>query len=113
MKEFLEQNRYKMWKQDEEFGSTTQYFQKRIDRIHKYIDTPLCQCNDKVLIDIEYYDINMHGFETKSCVISVVGENKNDDWCDLKIYSIPVEKMKENLVAYEDKIVKLWKAFSK
>lgn len=113
MKEFLESNGYKMWKQDNDDWSTTQHFQKRIDNLHKYVDVPLCECNDKVLVNIQYYEININEHQAKSCEISLVHENKNQDWCSLKIYSIPVDKMKEGLVGYEDKIIKLWKEFAK
>lgn len=113
IKEFLESNGYKMWKQEAESGLITQHFQKRIDNLHKYIDVPVCECNDKVFVNIQYYDFDMGNHQTKSCQISLVHENKNQDWCDLKIYSISVDKMKEGLVGYEDKIIKLWKEFAK
>jgi len=43
----------------------------------------------------------------------MIHENKNGDWCDLKIYSIPVDKLMEDIVGYEDKIVNLWNEFAK
>lgn len=113
MKEFLESHQYKMWKEDFDIGLTTYYFQKRIDTLHKYVDIALCETNDKVFINIEYYDFNHGNYKNKSCQIYLVHKNKNGDWCDLKIYSIPVDKMKENLQSYEDKIVNLWKEFAK
>ena len=112
MKEFLEQHGYKMWKEDVDTGSLTQHFQKRIDNLHKYADVPVCECNEKLFINVDYWEIDIHTVQGKSCTIYLVHENKNGDWCDLKIYSIPVDKMKEGLAEYEDKIVKLWKEFA-
>lgn len=113
MKEFLEQNGYKMWKEDKDTMSFSQKYQKRLDTLHKYKDVPLCECNDKLLINIDYWHFEINGITSESCSIYMIHENKNEDWCDLKIYSIPVDKMKENLVAYEDKIVNLWNEFAK
>lgn len=113
MKEFLEQHGYKMWKEDKNEMSVSQKYQKRLDVLHKYKDAPLCECNNKLLINIDYLSFEINGITFESCSIYMIHENKNGDWCDLKIYSIPVDKMKENLVAYEDKIIKLGKEFSK
>lgn len=112
MKEFLEQNEYKMWKEDKDEMSFSQKYQKRVDTLHKYKDVPVCECNNKLLINIDYWSFEINGVLSESCSIHLVHENKNQDWCDLKIYSIPVDKMKENLQYYEDKIIKLWKEFA-
>lgn len=112
MKEFLESHQYKMWKEDKDEMSFSQKYQKRVDTLHKYKDVPICECNDKLLINIDYWGFQINDVLSKSCSIHLVHENKNQDWCDLKIYSIPVDKMKENLQYYEDKLVKLWKAFA-
>lgn len=113
IKQFLESHQYKMWKEDKDEMSFSQKYQKRLDILHKYKDVPLCECNDKLLINIDYWSFEINGIFSESCTIYLVHENKNQDWCDLKIYSIPVDKMKEGLVGYEDKIIKLWKAFAK
>ena len=112
MREFLEQNGYKMWEQNVDKMSVTQKYQKRVDTLHKYKDIPLCECNDKLLINIDYWSFEINGITSESCSIYMIHENKNGDWCDLKIYSIPVDKIKEGLVVYEDKIVKLWNEFA-
>ena len=112
MKEFLEQNAYKMWKQDVDKMSISQKYQKRLDILHKYKDVPLCECNDKLLINIDYWSFKINGITSESCGIYMIHENQNGDWCDLKIYSIPVDKLMEDIVGYEDKIVNLWKGFA-
>lgn len=112
MKEFLEQHGYKMWKEDKDEMSFSQKYQKRLDTLHEYENAPLCHCNDKLLINIDYWRFEINGITSESCTIYMTHENKNGDWCDLKIYSIPVDKTKENLHYYEDKIIKLWKEFS-
>jgi len=40
MKEFLEQNGYKLWKEDKDEMSISQKYQKRLDTLHKYKDAP-------------------------------------------------------------------------
>lgn len=112
MKEFLEAHQYKMWKEDKDTMSVSQKYQKRLDILHKYKDVPLCECNDKLLINIDYWRFEINGITSESYSIYMIHENKNGDWCDLKIYSIPVDKLMEDIVGYEDKIVKLWKGFA-
>lgn len=110
IKEFLESNGYKMWKEDNEHSHHTMYFQKRIDEL--YPDTPICKCNDKLFINIDVWTMKLVGVNT-SCTINMVHERPDDEWCDLKIYSLTEEQIQSNLQSYEDKMVKLWEVFYK
>ena len=105
MKEFLESNDYKMWKQEE----NTLHFQKRVDDI--YQESPVCKCNDKLFINIQVFTFTIHGVVRTSCEMNMVHERPDDEWCDLKIYSLTEDQVKSNLKAYEDKMAKLWEVF--
>lgn len=105
MKEFLESNGYKMWKQEE----NTLHFQKRVDDI--YPESPVCECNDKLFINIQVFKFAIHGVVHTSFEINIVHERPDDEWCDLKIYSLTEDQVKSNLKSYEDKMIKLWEVF--
>jgi hypothetical protein len=111
IKEFLESNGYKMWKEENESTHHAMYFQKRADEL--YPDSPLCWCNDKLFINIDVWTIKLVGVNT-SCSIGVVGERPtaNDgEWCDIKIYSLKEDEVIGNLERYEDKMIRLWETF--
>jgi hypothetical protein len=40
-------------------------------------------------------------------------ENEAGEWCDLEIYSLKDEEMKENLDKLEDKMLRMWEEFNK
>lgn len=108
-KEFLESNGYRVWKEENDQYSNTLHFQKRVDTI--YEDSPLCQLNDKLLINIQVWNTWYHDTTNTSCSIDLCHERPDDEWCDLKIYSLTVDQLKSNLKAYEDKVIKLWELF--
>jgi hypothetical protein len=105
MKEFLESNGYKMWKEEGNDIHHTMYFQKRVDTL--YQDSPVCLCNDKLFINLDVWTMNEH----TSCSVSMTHERPEDEWCSLKIYSLTQEQIESNLTAYEDKMIKLWEVF--
>lgn len=108
-KDFLESNGYRLWKQENEQSHSTMYFQKRVDGL--YPDTPVCECNDKLFINIEVWTMEYNGNPHTSCTINMVHERPEDEWCDLKIYSLTEEQINTNLKSYEDKMVALWEVF--
>jgi hypothetical protein len=112
MKQFLESKGYRHWKTEREFG-TTEHYQKRMDNKEGF-DSPLCQCNDKLFINIKTYDFNFpNGLNQKSNSISLCHENEAGEWCDLEIYSLKDEEMKEKLDKLEDKLICMWEEFNK
>ena len=113
IKEFLESNGYKMWKEDSDEYSNSQKYQKRIDILDKYDSVSVCTCNDKLFINIDYWTMNINDINSKSCAIYMIHQNNDDEWCDLKIYSLTEEQLQSNLQSYEDKMVKLWEVFYK
>lgn len=111
IKEFLESNGYKMWEEDSDEYSNSQKYQKRVDILNKYDSVPVCTCNGKLSINIDYWTMNINGINSKNCTIYMIHKNNNDEWCDLKIYSLTEEQLQGNLQSYEDKMVKLWEVF--
>lgn len=116
MKDFLIANGYKQWKVDTEHLSnggwiTTEMYQKRLDTLDKFSDAPLCFCNDKLLINVDYCKYHINNVTSSSYSISIVHSDSNDLWCDLKIYSVSEQDMKEQLVELEERLVSMWKVF--
>jgi len=109
IQQFLELNSYRMWKEEHNSHGSTFNFQKRVDR--DYPMAPLCQCNGKLLINIEFFSFTIYEEFHSSCTISLVHENQHGEWCDLRIYSLSEEQIRSKLGSYEDKIINLWEIF--
>lgn len=116
MKEFLESKGYRMWKEDkDDVNGVTNFhnkkYQRRVDTDYDF-DYPICQCNDKVFINVEYYDIRFYNDNHYvSYEMSLAHENKDGEWCDIKIHSLTEEQIKDSLSAYETKILNMWRVF--
>lgn len=111
MKEFLESNGYKMWKEDYDQMHHTMYFQKRVDSA--YPNVPVCECNDKLFINIDVWTMKYDGRDHTSCTVNMAHERPDDEWCDLNIYSLTEDQVKNNLKSYEYEMVALWEVFYK
>lgn len=90
----------------------TKYYQRRVDTDEGF-DYPLCQCNDRVSINIEVWNLTLNGRNDISCSMSLVHENQNGEWCDLKIYSLTEDELWNNLKSLEDKLLAMWGMFCK
>lgn len=102
MKTFLESNGYRQYKTTE----TSTHYQKRIDT-DKY---PMCNLNDKLFINVTHHKIPISKTIYESFEINLCQENQDGDWCDLKIFSLPEEKL-VNLAHYETKLLEMWNVF--
>lgn len=109
IQQFLESNNYRMWKEENNSHGSTFNFQKRVD--HDYPMAPLCQCNEKLFINIDVCKFDFSGVRQTSCTISLVHENQHGEWCDLRIYSLSDGQIQSKLGSYEDKIINLWEVF--
>ena len=110
IQQFLESKGYKMWKEDHNSHGSTFNFQKRVDR--DYPMAPLCQCNEKLFINIDMHTLFTNSVEQHtSFTISLVHENQQGEWADLRIYSLSEEQIQSKLESYEDKIINLWEIF--
>ena len=77
---------------------------------------PLCLCNDKVCVNLDYSRLTFRnsGYEpitSESFQLSLCHERPNDEWCDLKIYSLTEEQIVSKLQKYEQDILVIWKLF--
>ena len=107
----LEDKGYKCWKTDVDDWSTTKHFQRRVDRDEGF-DAPLCICNDKLFINIDEHNFTIHGRPHRSFTLFIVGENPENDWCDVKIYGVRPEEFENKLDHLEQKLLNMWKAFN-
>lgn len=80
----------------------TNKYQARID-VRGGFDSPLCQCNDKLLINITESNIN-NG--RNSYEIYIVHETLTGEWVEFKFYGLSEEEF--DVVKYENKLLKLW-----
>lgn len=116
MKEFLEQNGYKCWKNEEntyQGGSVTlvnSHYQKRMDTLEEWGEYPPCKCNDKILVNILHSTTFCcpEGLVGESMEISICHELEDGEWADLKIYSVSPENIKHKLEDYEQRVMLLW-----
>lgn len=115
LREFLESKGYRQWKEEIEpagVPSRIAHFQKRMDNKEGFENYPLCNTNDKLFCNIEHHKYTIHGNEYESCQISIVHENRDEDWTDIKIYSLNPEKLSANLEKYEIKLLDMWEKFN-
>lgn len=108
---FLEDKGYKCWKTDAEDYGFTHHWQRRVD-LDEGFEAPLCQCNEKLHINVRHSEFNFGGTQHKSCEIYICGENLAGEWCDIKIYSITLDELEEKLDNLELKVLNMWKAFN-
>lgn len=73
-------------------------------------DTMGCLTNEhKVAFEVRLHDPPMFMPDRpQSASIHITGEYAEDRWCELKIYSLTLEKMVENLKELEDDIASAW-----
>lgn len=107
--DFLTDNGYRMWREEETPETTKYEFQKRVPDEEGW---PLCECNDKLLINLVYYKHTFHnGMEAEGFEMFVAHERKNDEWCDFKIYGLTEEQTVSKLSNYETSLKECWKMF--
>ena len=105
---------YKCWKTETHTSGQTQHWQARIDIRDGFDESiPLCQCNDKLVIDARLDDFEANGSMFHSASISLTHENKEGLWCDLTIYSLTQDELADKLPSLEQKLLRLWKVFNK
>lgn len=117
--EFLQSNGYKHWasKRDRagDYSFVTEKYQKRADGMLTWVNVPLCECNDKLLVNIEVNTITVGGKENTRWTIYMTHQSPvNNEWCDLKIYNLPMDKMNGvDLKKFEITLRNMWITFNK
>lgn len=111
---FLKDNGYKMWTTEKtDFDGHVEKWQRRVDLADDF-QYPLCQCNDKLHININFYSYQLNSqIKHESYEIFIVGENNDSDWYDIKIYGIKADELVDNLKKYETKLLNMWEASNK
>ncbi len=104
---------YKVWKTENDEYGTTKHWQARIDTREEFDQSiPLCQLNDKLFINAQEWETNFHGNKNHTFSFDICHENKEGQWCELGIYGLKPEYVKDNLSAIESKLIKMWIAFN-
>lgn len=108
---FLEEAKYKKYTTNSDSIGVKEEYQKRIDTNEEYGHYPLCQCNDKLFLNVSKFDYSINGEQFLSYEMFLVHENKDGNWCDLKIYSLSEEEISANLPKLEKKLLDMWVVF--
>ena len=119
MNEFLTSAGYKQWETKEErigkYKFVTEKYQRRVDGETAWLGVYLCECNEKLLVNIDVLTRTDLTDSHTSWTISLTHQSPvNNEWCDLKIYNLPLEKMNGvDLNKFETILRNMWTAFNK
>lgn len=119
MNDFLKSAGYKKWDTKEErigeYKFVTEKYQKRVDGEPAWLGVHLCDCNEKLFIDIDISTCTNLTSSRVSWTISMRHQSPvNGEWCNLEIYSLPLDKMNsEDLKKLEAALRNMWIAFNK
>lgn len=122
MNEFLTSAGYKQWGAEEErirkYKFVTEKYQRRVDGEPAWLGVYLCERNEKLLVNIDVLtqtDLTGLTDSRTSWTISLTHQSPvNNEWCDLKIYNLPMEKMNSvDLKKFEATLRNMWIAFNK
>ena len=107
--DFLTGNGYHMWREEETPETTKYEFQKRVPEEEGW---PLCECNDKLLINLVYSKYTFqNGMEAEGFEMNIVHERKDGEWCDFKVYGLTEEQISSKLINYETSLKECWNTF--
>lgn len=113
LREFLNSKGYVCWDTKNEtigyINIVTQRLQRRVDNV--YNSLPVCNTNNKLCIDISIAQVTMNGATNITAELELCHENKQEEWCSLKIYALSDEEVYSNLEKYETKLLEMWKVF--
>lgn len=109
LREFLNSKGYVCWDtKNETIGYVniiTQRLQRRVDKV--YNNLPVCNTSDQLCIDISIAQESTN----ITAELELCHENKQEEWCSLKIYALSDEEVYSNLEKYETKLLEMWKVF--
>lgn len=107
--DFLTHNGYRMWREEETPETTKCEFQKRVPDAEGW---PLCECNDKLCLNLIYYKYTFpNGESAEGFEMNIVHERKSGEWCDFKIYGLTEERVVSRLSNYESSLKECWNTF--
>ncbi len=80
-------------------------FQKRLEDVE-----PVCQCNDKLHLNVTLYAFSMNGNLHESAEMDITGEMPDGEWAKLSFYSMNLPALLEKLDQLEPRLVAAWRA---
>jgi len=86
-------------------------WQKRMDTLELWKDYPLCECNDKLFLNINYFTHISGWVVYESYAMFLTHENPKGEWCNLEIYSLSPQQIIDNIAAYEATLMQMWELF--
>ncbi len=111
---FLTKAGYKLWKTEEDEYGIKHLYQSRIDNRDDFDESiPLCQCNDKLCINVDIHDWVVNGQAVNGAEIELCHENQPGEWTSTKIYSLTVDDLELKLHSLEAKLLRMWKEFNR
>lgn len=87
------------------FPSRKVLFQRRLENVE-----PVCQCNDKLHLNITLFSFELHGKTHESAELDITGEMPDGEWAKLSIYSVTLPSLLERLENFEHRLIAAWKA---
>ena len=112
MKQDIESFGYKMWKEENEKSFRSRLYQKRVDNLPSWEGVPLCQCNDKLFIDLEELTFVYNGDFNTTFSVKIRAEGNDEIWCDIGFYSLTQDKISA-IPSMEKKLKAMWIEFNK
>lgn len=111
--DFILSNGYTCWDTEyQEFDDAemiTQKLQRRVDKV--YSTLPVCNCNDKLFVNIDIVQAVIHGNMSITAEIHLCHENKQGEWCNLRVYALKPDQVYCKLEDKEHKLLKMWEIF--
>lgn len=109
--DFLKKRGYTLWDSEDKnignFGLEGHKLQKRVDTLPEYTGVPICKLNDKLSINISLDSLN----SSVSWSIGICAEGNYNEWCDIKIYALDIDKLAQ-LQHYEKRVISMCKSFN-
>ena len=87
----------------------TQKLQRRVDKVYDML--PVCSCNDELFINIDIVQAVIHGNMSIAAEFHLCHENKQGEWCNLRIYGLKSEDIYSNFDKHETKLLEMWSVF--
>lgn len=90
---------------DDRYPSRKVLFQRRIENVE-----PVCQCNDKLHLNILLYSFELNDKIHQSAELDITGEMPDGEWAKLSIYSVSFETLLKKLDDFEQRLIAAWQA---
>ena len=110
LRDFILSKGYTCWDTDyQEFDDAemiTQNLQRRVDKVYNML--PVCNCNDKLFINVDIIQTVYQGNMSITAEVHLCHENKQGEWCNLRVYALKPDQVYSKLEDKEHKLLKMW-----